>query len=148
MISQVLKHYERAFTNLTNHIIRPRTDTDLEKYVSNLRVCFEAFTDSFGEMGQGPYFGRGACFARFHREKVQSPIDRCVTRNIRVIDVLDQALDRRQLLVGKRCVHTDFSFVTWARVAKELSKVLSKADIVDSASSYPERLARFPLPER
>jgi len=80
--------------------------------------------------GQGPYFGQATWFARFHREKIPSAIDRYVDEIFRVIGVLDVALEKNGTgwLVGSKCTYADLSFVTWASVGEGLLRELNKLE--------------------
>lgn len=87
--------------------------------------------------GQGPYFGQATWFARFHPEKIPSAIDRYVNEVIRVIGVLDKAIETNNTgwLVGDKCTYADLSFVTWTSVAEGLLRELNKLDGLETR--YP-----------
>jgi glutathione S-transferase len=89
--------------------------------------------------GQGPYFGQATWFARFHQEKIPSAIDRYVNEMLRVIGVLDAALEISGTgwLVGDRCTYADLSFVTWASVGEGLLRELGKLH------EFEERFPRY-----
>ena len=67
----------------------------------------------FQMSGQGPYFGQAAWFLHFHPEKVPSAIDRYKDQVLRVVYVLNLALEGKQYLVGDKCTVADLAFVTW-----------------------------------
>ena len=69
-------------------------------------------------------------------EKIPSAIDRYVKEIIRVIEVLDHALEDRKWLVGDKCSFADLSFVTWFHVAKGLLAQLDQADVFQRAGNY------------
>lgn len=78
--------------------------------------------------GQGPYYGQGVWFKRYHPEKVPSAVERYVNEAKRVTAVLDKWLAKQKeehgtgnngpWLVGDKVTYADISFVPWQRVAK------------------------------
>jgi glutathione S-transferase len=52
--------------------------------------------------GQGPYFGQGAWFTKFHPEKLPSAQERYLNEIKRVVGVLDKHLQGREYLVGDK----------------------------------------------
>jgi glutathione S-transferase len=87
-------------------------------------------------IGQGPYFGQAAWFARFHAEKIPSAIERYVGEIERVIQVLNNVLAKSSWLVGDKCTYADLSFVTWSHVASGLLQQLGKGHVLESNPQY------------
>ena len=83
----------------------------------------------FQTTGQGPYYGQGVWFTKFHPEKLQSAIDRYVNEIKRVTGVLESHLAKQKeafgggagfdgpWLVGNKLSFVDFAFVPWQIVA-------------------------------
>ncbi|KAH9884402.1 glutathione S-transferase C-terminal-like protein [Cubamyces lactineus] len=71
----------------------------------------------FQASGQGPYFGQGVWFKRFHQEKLPSAIERYQKEAIRVIGVLENVLSKQEWLVGGKMTIADLSFVPWSSIA-------------------------------
>lgn len=67
----------------------------------------------FQTSGQGPYFGQAAWFSNFHPEKLPSAIKRYKEQTLRVVDVLNRALEGKNYLVGDKCTYADLAFVPW-----------------------------------
>lgn len=70
--------------------------------------------------GQGPYFGQAFWFARFHKEKIPSAIERYFNEIDRVTGVLDGVLAKQKTegedgpwLVGNKFSYADLSFLSW-----------------------------------
>ncbi|KAE8167856.1 glutathione S-transferase Ure2-like protein [Aspergillus tamarii] len=74
----------------------------------------------FQASGQGPYYGQGVWFKRYHPERLQSAVDRYVNEARRVSKVLDKWLETRQWLVGDKLSYADFAFVAWQNGAKSM----------------------------
>ena len=75
-------------------------------------------------MGQPrPYFGQAIWFIRFHSEQVPSAIERYKKETQRVLGVLDGVLAKQPSgwLVGGKCTIADISFITWNRLAFNVS---------------------------
>ncbi|ETS77987.1 hypothetical protein PFICI_10049 [Pestalotiopsis fici W106-1] len=102
-----------------------------EKYLTRQWLAFQI-------SGQGPYYGQAIWFARFHPEKISSAIDRYVNEVVRVIGVLDDALNRGGTgwLVGDKCTYADLAFVTWAHLGYGLLKQLNKLDQIEKYEKY------------
>lgn len=60
--------------------------------------------------GQGPYYGQLSWFQVFHPEKVESAIQRYEDQALRVLSVLDKALESKEYLVGNRMYVSPPSF--------------------------------------
>lgn len=88
--------------------------------------------------GQGPYYGQAIWFARFHSEKLPSAIDRYVNELIRVVGVLNEALEREATgwLVGGKCTYADLAFVTWASLGYGLLKQLNRLEEIAKYDKY------------
>jgi glutathione S-transferase len=67
----------------------------------------------FQMSGQGPYFGQAAWFNVLIPEKIPYAMTRYKDHVIRVLDVLNRALEGKQYLVGDKCTYADLSFLTW-----------------------------------
>lgn len=67
----------------------------------------------FQTSGQGPYFGQAMWFTTYHPEKLPSAIARYKEQTLRVVDVLNRALEGRSYLVGDKCTYADLAFLTW-----------------------------------
>lgn len=114
-----------------------------EKYLSQQWLAFQISGKSWNTVtnypiandisGQGPYFGQATWFARFHTEKLPSAIDRYVNEILRVIGVLDNALEANGTgwLVGDKLTYADLSFITWSSVGEGLLKELDKLDGIE-----------------
>ena len=102
-------------------------------------------------LGQGPYVGQLAWFARFHKPSVPSAIERYANETERVFGVLDKALEHREWLVGGKCTYSDLSFVTWSHVAEGLMKELGRSDWMQNfpryAAWYEALKSRVPVQE-
>jgi glutathione S-transferase len=61
----------------------------------------------------GPYYGQAAWFTKFHAEKLPSAIERYQREIVRVVSVVDRALEGKEYLVGNKCTYADLSFLTW-----------------------------------
>ncbi|KAH8703372.1 glutathione S-transferase [Talaromyces proteolyticus] len=79
--------------------------------------------------GQGPYYGQGYWFMKFHSEKIQSAVDRYVNEAKRVTGVLDGWLAKQKeefkgepgdgpWLVGNKLSYADLAFIPWQRGAR------------------------------
>ncbi|KAL6901063.1 glutathione S-transferase [Trichoderma evansii] len=118
----------------------------VEQYDNDSKISFKSAREkhltqqwlAFQISGQGPYFGQATWFARFHAEKLQSAIDRYVNEILRVIGVLNRALERNGTgwLVGNILTYADLSFVTWASVGKGLLKELSRDSELEKYPKY------------
>ena len=71
----------------------------------------------FQMSGQGPYYGQGAWFMRFHHEKLPSAIERYQKEIERIVMVIDSHLAAKQgnkkCLVGEKVTYADLAFITW-----------------------------------
>lgn len=67
----------------------------------------------FQVSGQGPYFGQGVWFTRFHHEKLESAKERYYKEINRVSGVLDKYLAGKEYLVGNKFSYVDLAFVPW-----------------------------------
>lgn len=67
----------------------------------------------FQMSGQGPYFGQAAWFSKFHPERIESATKRYKDQILRVLDVLNRALEGKEYLVGDKVTIADLSFLTW-----------------------------------
>jgi glutathione S-transferase len=94
----------------------------IETYDTQQRLTTNAFPDRyhlkqwlyFQTSGQGPYFGQAAWFSHFHPERIESATTRYRDQVLRVLGVLDRALDGgKQYLVADKCTYVDLSFLTW-----------------------------------
>ncbi|KAJ5112866.1 glutathione S-transferase [Penicillium angulare] len=96
---------------------------------------------AFQASGQGPYFGQGTWFARFHPEKLPSAINRYLDEILRVTGVLEEGLAQNATgwLVGDKCTYADLSFVTWASIGEGLLHELNRADGLEE--KYPRYTA-------
>lgn len=56
----------------------------------------------FQMSGQGPYYGQGVWFSKFHPERIESATQRYKDQTLRVISVLDKALTGKKYLVGDK----------------------------------------------
>lgn len=63
--------------------------------------------------GQGPYFGQFAWFHLFHHEQLPSAQSRYAKEILRVVGVLDRALQGKEWLVGEKCTWADLAFLPW-----------------------------------
>ncbi len=64
-----------------------------------------------------PYFGRAGWFVLWAPEPVPSAVERYRKEILRVWDVLDSVLPKREWLVGGKCTIVDMSFVPYVRGA-------------------------------
>ncbi|GBE83215.1 glutathione S-transferase C-terminal-like protein [Sparassis latifolia] len=71
----------------------------------------------FQASGQGPYYGQGIWFKRFHAEKIPSAIERYQKETIRVLNVLESVLSKQEWLVGGKPTIADLSFIPWNKLA-------------------------------
>ncbi|KAG4437564.1 hypothetical protein IFR05_006951 [Cadophora sp. M221] len=69
----------------------------------------------FQMSGQGPYFGQGVWFMKFHPEKIESAQKRYIDHIKRVWAVIDKHLTTTgsQYLVGDKCTIADLAFIPW-----------------------------------
>jgi glutathione S-transferase len=67
----------------------------------------------FQMSGQGPYFGQAAWFNAILPEKIEPAQKRYKEHLLRVLDVLNRALEGKEYLVGDKCTIADLSFITW-----------------------------------
>lgn len=69
----------------------------------------------FQTSGQGPYFGQGAWFFKFHPEQIPSAQDRYRNEIDRVTGVLDRHLAATgdDYLVGGKFTYADAAFIPW-----------------------------------
>jgi len=67
----------------------------------------------FQMSGQGPYFGQAAWFNVLMPEKIEPAQKRYKDQVVRVLDVLNRALEGKEYLVGDKCTIADLSFVPW-----------------------------------
>ncbi|CAG8951906.1 hypothetical protein HYFRA_00005710 [Hymenoscyphus fraxineus] len=63
---------------------------------------------------QGSYWGQLAWFQLFHHEPLESARKRYVDETVRIVKVLDKALEGREWLVGDRITYADLAFVSWS----------------------------------
>ncbi|KAI0336812.1 glutathione S-transferase C-terminal-like protein [Cubamyces sp. BRFM 1775] len=89
----------------------------------------------FQASGQGPYFGQGVWFKRFHHEKLPSAIERYQKEAIRVIGVLEDVLSKQEWLVGGKMTIADLSFVPWSSIA--LTMLLKDYESFDVEKQFP-----------
>ncbi|KAF3404185.1 Glutathione S-transferase 2 [Talaromyces pinophilus] len=81
----------------------------------------------FQMSGQGPYFGQCGWFNVLHLEKVPSAIERYRNEALRILRVLNTALERKIWLVGGKCTFADLAFVPWnARLDSVLATALGE----------------------
>ncbi|KAK3310479.1 glutathione S-transferase [Chaetomium strumarium] len=83
----------------------------------------------FQTTGQGPYYGQGVWFNKYHPEKVQSAIERYLNEVKRVTGVIEGHLAKQKKqygaqegfdgpwFVGNKLSYVDFAFVPWQTVA-------------------------------
>ncbi|QKX57119.1 uncharacterized protein TRUGW13939_04227 [Talaromyces rugulosus] len=97
----------------------------VDKYDQKRQISFEPGTANFYHAkqwlhfqtsGQGPYFGQAVWFKRFHKERVQTAIDRYVNEIRRVSGVLNGFLEGRSYLVDDKCSYADLVFVSWFEI--------------------------------
>ncbi|KAJ5601992.1 hypothetical protein N7510_011526 [Penicillium lagena] len=78
--------------------------------------------------GQGPYYGQGYWFKKYHSERVPSAVERYVNEAKRVTGVLDNWLSKQKeansenlgdgpWLVGNKLSYADVAFIPWQRTA-------------------------------
>jgi len=113
-------------------IVDPNTDLTLwesgaiieylvDKYDTSHKLSYTTFREIyltkqwlyFQASGQGPYYGQAAWFCFFHPERLEGPTTRYKDQVLRVVDVLNRALEGKEYLVGDKCTYADLSFVTW-----------------------------------
>lgn len=82
----------------------------------------------FQTTGQGPYYGQGVWFKKFHHEHLPSALERYVKELNRVSDVLEGHLARQEKefgnvagfdgpwLVGNKLSYADLAFIPWQKV--------------------------------
>jgi glutathione S-transferase len=111
-----------------NHSISYTTSP--EKHLCNQWLHFQV-------SGQGPYYGQGVWFQRYHSEKIPSAVERYVNEVERVIGVLDTHLKKQGTgyLVGDKCTYADLAFVTWHVLIPYITGEERKIDI---EGKYPE----------
>ncbi|OQE10584.1 hypothetical protein PENFLA_c088G01740 [Penicillium flavigenum] len=83
----------------------------------------------FQVSGQGPYFGQAVWFKIHHPERIQSAVDRYLHEILRVLQVLDNALQGRNYLVDDKFSFADISFITWLEIVPWIS---DQPDIFES----------------
>jgi len=88
----------------TTHKLSPSSAPD--KFYAKQWLFFQA-------SGQGPYYGQAAWFLLFHPEKVDSALQRYRNEVLRVIGVLNVALEGKQYLVGDKISYADISFIPY-----------------------------------
>ncbi|KAI9790209.1 MAG: glutathione S- transferase, nitrogen catabolite repression regulator [Piccolia ochrophora] len=104
--------------------------TGNEKYLVSQWLYFQM-------SGQGPYVGQFAWFVNYHPEKIESAVTRYKDQTLRVLSVLDRALQGKEYLVGDKATIADLAFVPWDALI--LSGFLPLG--VDVAKEYPTFLA-------
>ncbi|KAL8823087.1 MAG: hypothetical protein Q9191_006192 [Dirinaria sp. TL-2023a] len=77
----------------------------------------------FASTGQGPYYGQGVWFKKYHSEKVPSAVERYAKEVNRVTGVLNGHLAQQKQshgasgdgpwLVGDKCSYADIAFIPW-----------------------------------
>jgi len=77
---------------------------------------------TFQVSGQGPYFGQAGHFIRYHPIKVPTAIERYQKEVVRVISVLDKALEGKKFLVGDKLTIADISFIPWQIIVPYLAE--------------------------
>ncbi|KAF5004316.1 hypothetical protein F66182_16050 [Fusarium sp. NRRL 66182] len=88
----------------------------------------------FQMSGQGPYFGQCGWFNVLHPEKIPSAIQRYRNEALRILGVLDTALEGKSWLVGDKCTFADLAFVPWNT---RLDSVLATLPGEDPLDSFP-----------
>jgi glutathione S-transferase len=110
----------------------------IEKYDKAQKLSFPPETKEayhakqwlfFQTTGQGPYYGQGVWFSKYHPEKVQSAIERYLNEVKRVTGVMEGHLAKQKeqygsqegfdgpWFVGNKLSYVDFAFVPWQAVA-------------------------------
>ncbi|KXJ94643.1 glutathione transferase 1 [Microdochium bolleyi] len=67
----------------------------------------------FQMSGQGPYYGQYIWFSRHHPEKLPSAVERYEQQILRVVSVLDKALEGKEYLVGNKFTYADLALISW-----------------------------------
>ena len=103
----------------------------IERYDKDHHLSFEPGTAEsylckqwlfFQTTGQGPYFGQGVWFKKFHHEAQPSALERYVKEMNRVTGVLEGHLAQQKeggdgpWLVGGKLSYADIAFVPWQRI--------------------------------
>jgi len=84
----------------------------------------------FQASGQGPYFGQGAWFSFYHKDKIPSAIERYNNEIKRVSQVLEDVLKttKNNYLVDGRYTIADLSFVPWFEISSRILPAEFKFD--------------------
>ncbi|KAA8917130.1 hypothetical protein TRICI_000726 [Trichomonascus ciferrii] len=100
----------------------------VDKYDTEHKLSFPAGTDDyyhakqwlhFQGTGQGPYFGQGMWFQKYHHEKLPSALERYVKEINRVNQVLESQLTKNEWLVGNKLSFVDISFIAWEQLVSQ-----------------------------
>ncbi|KAJ2973579.1 hypothetical protein NQ176_g6527 [Zarea fungicola] len=69
----------------------------------------------FQMSGQGPYFGQGVWFTKYHPEKLESARERYRKEARRIVGVIDRHLNKQktEYLTGSVASYADLMFVPW-----------------------------------
>ncbi|KAJ6785194.1 hypothetical protein PWT90_01605 [Aphanocladium album] len=92
---------------------------------------------------QGPYYGQGVWFHKFHSEEVPSARQRYLEQIDRVWSVLDDLLKGKQYLLGDKLTYVDLCFVPWEWVVLNFLGTELKAAGFDAEKKYPNYWAWY-----
>ncbi|KAF7941445.1 hypothetical protein EAE99_001082 [Botrytis elliptica] len=93
----------------------------IEQYDTDHKLTITSFPEKYHlvqwqhyqSTGQGPYFGQAAWFLLYHSEPLESAKRRYAIETVRIISVIDKALDGCEWLVGNKCTYADLAYVAW-----------------------------------
>ncbi|KAF1829455.1 glutathione S-transferas-like protein [Decorospora gaudefroyi] len=98
--------------------------------------------------GQGPYFGQGVWFTKYHSEKIASAQERYWAEIKRVNSVLDGHLKKQEKgvdgpwLVGGKYSYADMAFVPWQFFARQLSDKVDLSEFTEVAAWVEKMMKR------
>ncbi|KAM3508026.1 hypothetical protein MY10362_001447 [Beauveria mimosiformis] len=97
----------------------------------------------FQMSGQGPYYGQGVWFYKFHSEDVPSAKKRYLEQIDRVWSVLNNLLKGKEYLLGSKLTYVDLCFVPWEFAAQNFLGEDLKAAGYDAQKKYPNYWAWY-----
>jgi len=109
----------------------------IEKYDTEHKISYTSEKEKYLALqwqhyqstGQGPYWGQAAWFLVLHHEQLDSAKQRYVDEAIRIVKVIDGALEGREWLVGDKCTYADLAYVSWSAVLPLFMHSRSEWDI-------------------
>ncbi|KAK3196792.1 hypothetical protein K4F52_000136 [Lecanicillium sp. MT-2017a] len=95
----------------------------------------------FQMSGQGPYYGQGVWFHKFHSEQLPSAKKRYIEQITRVWGVLDGLLKDKQYLLGDKMTYVDLCFVPWEFTVNNF--LADELKEFDAEKNYPNYWAWY-----